>query len=519
MSDDTSTSREVVCEETEPHEDELCKKRVKTETTGDDDKASEDDGVCRVCFSVATVNETRIRNCTWSEYHWVHTKCHAGLVTNNQHLQCTGCLNPTKLVRFEKETIRKPHNAAQIRHEYMELAQYLTLDQFHNQLFAALMKPELHNSAVVHDTILAYECASSAVKWSSPANRRYRTSNEFVAAFPESSLTEKVFMSENCDLIIDFLRRHYHLLLYLELNHPGECSYRIMHHVLGIGSIDIVRAVVKVLVEELGHNATSVSILEHVGTAPSVDDWSVLQDYYDCLGTKLTSVEAMTVLRVWPVHPSILRHVLNQVVVSQEAKQGIWSAYLSGRVTPLPEHNVATWTTLMDLVRPRGWYSDAWCKARIPDEVWSKYRPEYSIPGCTGSIVVYPISNPHEAMLYRWDVPWSGCSAVFCHEKGLPASEMDQVIESKWVFVIRDPRQGLRVLGFDTIPKDALNIIKNVITLGVNLEHFVSKLSPPPTELLRLDVNETARVRIKYFTMLLFEVDTQGHILRAQRPE
>ncbi len=498
----------MICEETEPHEDELCKKKTKTEN---EDK---DDDVCRVCFGSPLINETSIRNCTWSENHWVHGKCHTGLVKSNQHRTCTGCLNPTKLARFEKETIHKPGNGVQIRCEYMELVQYLTLDHFRNDLFAILMKQGMQNANVVHGVIMAYECASSAVDWSPNAcrGRRHRTSNKFAMAFADSSLTEKAFMSENCDLIVDFLRRHYHLLLYRELNHLGECNHRIMHHVLGIGSIDIVRTVVKVLVDELGHNVTSASVLEHIGTAPFVDDWSILQDYYDCLGMKLTSKEAATVLRVWPVHPLILRHVLNQPVVSHEAKLDIWSAYLSGRVAPLEDRRVETWTTLMDLVRPFGWYSDTWCQARIPEEVWSKYRPEYSIPGCTGAITVYPISSPQEAMLYRWDVPWSDCSAVFCHE---PASEMDRVVECKWVLVIRDPRHGLCVLGFDTIPKDALNIISNSITLKVNLEHFVSKLSPAPIELLRLGVNETARVRIKYSTMLLFEVDNQGRILRA----
>lgn len=512
----------TVCEETEIQEDEKCQKRFREEKKDDENETrnKQDDAVCRVCFSGPLTDEATIRNCTWSKYHWVHTKCHAGLVKNNHHLQCTGCLNPTKLVRFEKETTRKPNNVAQIRSEYMELAQYLTLVDFHNQLFAVLLKPELRNAEVMHDTILPYECVSPIVDWSSsPVNRRHRTSNEFAAAFPESSLAEKVFKSENCDLIVAFVRRHYHLLLYLELNHPGECSHCIMHHVLGIGSIEIVRAVVKVLVAELGYNVTSASVLEHVGTATFADDWSILQDYYDCLGMKLTPREAVTVLRAWPVHPAILRHVLNQGILSEMAKQGIWSSYLSNTVVPLPEHTVATWTTLMDLVRPRGWFSDTWCKARIPEEVWSKFRPEYCIPGYTGPITVYPISKPHEAMLYRWDVPWGDCSAVFCHERGLPASEMDKVIESKWVFVIRDPRQGLCVLGFDAIPKEALDIIRNVITLGSNLRHFVTKMSPPPVELLKLGVGETARVRIKYSSMLLFEVDSKGYILRAQKPQ
>lgn len=515
-----------MCEETEPHEDELCKKKLKQEETHSEEKKEEeaskaDDAVCRVCLSAPTAMDKIIRNCTWSEYHWVHAECHTGLVNNNQHLQCTGCLNPTKLVRFEKETILKPCNATKIRDEYMELAEYLTPVHFHNQLFAVLLKPELCNAQVVHSAILPYECISSDIRWSSsrPYGRRYRTSNEFAAAFPESSLIEKVFMSENLDLIADFLRRYYHLLLYLELNHPGECSHRIMHHVLGIGSIEIVRPIVKILVGELGHKVTSASVLEHVGTAPFVDDWSILQDYYDCLETKPTMKEAVTVLRAWPVHPSILIHVLAQPFMSNEARLSVWSAYLLGQVAPFPEHTVATWTTLMDLARPRGWVSDMWCKARIPAEVWSKYRPEYSIPGCTGSIVVYPISEPHEAMLYRWDVPWSECSAVFCHERGLPASEMDKIIESKWVFVIRDPCHGLRVLGFDTVPENALNMIRHVISLRINLDHFVSKLDPPPTELLRLGVGETARVRVKYSTMLIFEVDNQGHIIRAQRPE
>ena len=514
----------TVCEETELHEDEKCQKRFREEHDDDEKGNKQDDASCRVCFGAATADDLFVaRNCTWSQYHWVHTKCHAGLVKNNQHLQCTACLNPTKLVRFEKETIRKPNNVAQIRSEYMELARYLTLDKFHNQLFAVLLKPELRNAEVMRDTVLPYECVSPVVDWSSsssPANRRYRTSNKFAAAFPESSLTEKVFMSEDCDLIVDFLRRYYHLLLYLELNHPGECSHRIMHHVLGIGYIDIVRTVVKVLVNELGHNVTSVSVLEHVGTATFADDWSILQEYYDCLGMKLTSKEAASVLRVWPVHPSILRHVLSQdAVVTHGAKLGIWSAYLLGQVTPLENRRVETWTVLMDLARPRGWFSDTWCKTRIPEDVWSKYRPEYCIPGCTGPITVYPISCPHEAMLYRWDAPWDDCSAVFCHERGLPASEMDTVIESKWVFAIRDPKQGLCVLGFDAIPQEALDMIRNVITLESNLRHFAAKMSPPPTELLKLGAGETARVRIKYSKMLLFEVDHRGQILRTMKPE
>lgn len=500
--------------------DEACKKRFKDEevmnAAVDKDPLNEDGETCRVCFGKQGAEVKIVRNCTWTKHHWVHLSCHRGLLKVGKHRTCTGCLNPTKMVHFEKKTIHAPCNGDQIRREYLELAEYMPLSQFRNDLLAIVSRL---NVDVIYNTILPFECASPVIAWkdtTTMSRRRFGTSNAFARAFADSSLSEKVFMSENRDLIVDFLRRYYHLMLMTELGNPRSCNDRIMHHVLGIGNFDIVREVVTILKDELGHDVTSVSVLEHVGTSVLVDDWSMVQRYYDCLGTKPTSTEASMVLRQWPVHPTILRHALNVVIVSSSAKHDVWNAYLSGRVIPFENQRVETWTALMDLARPHGWCSDSWNRARIPAEVWCEYRPEYAIPGCTGAILAYPISRPLEATLYRWDTPWSECSAVFCHERGLVASEMDRIIERKWVVVIRDPKHGLRVLGLDTSPSTCdFTTISSAITLRSNLENFLDRMDPAPVELLRLGVGETVRVRIKYSTMIIVEVDGNGHILRA----
>jgi len=505
MSERLPTIPEVEIEETEPYDDELCKKKSRVDVEDEDE---DDATVCRVCFMPKNTDPV-VRNCSWSEHHWVHAACHAELVKHRHHVRCNACRVPTKFVAFETTVIQRPNTRDQIRERYLDLHRYIPLSCFRDDLFEILCR-DAENKKVVTHTILPYECVPLDTNpWTGSAPRKYRHSVNFARDFASSSIIHKIFQSEDADLIVGFLRRYYYLLLAVELSDSLVCANRIMHHVLCIKSFEVMRPVIVCLRDELGYNVTQTPVLEHVATKPhALEDWASVQRVYDCLGTSLACDEAREVASRWSLKPAILRHLLHFLIEHRANVAGIWTDYLMGQVAPFPGHEVETWTVLADLARPPMWYSGSWDKQRIPEEVWSKYRPEYTIPGCIGSPSMYPISKPQETMLYRWDKAWADCSVIFCHERGLPAEEMDRVLECKWICVIRDPLQGLLVMGAHTDEKfpDAKT--------RAEVEQHLATLNPPPIELLRLGVAETARVRIKYSVMVICELDEQGKIMR-----
>lgn len=514
--------RSVEEEQVEPCADELCTKRARMDTSEmkEDDEQGVTDGEaksCRVCFSGPdeqdAIPSKVIHYCAWTEKHWVHASCHAQLMRNNQHRACAGCRVPTKLVAFETSTIRCPKNLDQICRSYLELSSYVPLSQFSNNLFETLCR-DAENRMAITRTILPYEGVSLSSVGDGDVNetkeRKYRNQVEFARNFATSSITEKIFKSEDTDLIVGFLRRYYYLLLSVEINDFAVCENRIMHHVLCLKSFEVMRPVVECLRHELGHDVTNTSVLEHVATGPDApDDWATVQRVYDLLGGKFhMRLTVLDTVKRWSLKPAILRHLLSKSYVPRITPY-VWDAYLTNRVRPFKGYEEETWRVLVDLARPEGWLAGSWDKPTVPEAVWAEHRPEYCIPGYSGAIVTYPISKPREARLYHWDVPWTDCSVIFCHERGLPADEMDQVIECACIYVIRDPAQGLVVWGTDDKDAGAFTA-----TTKVDIDKHLEDMSPQPRELLRLTVNETRRARIKYHSMQIFQLDSRGTVLR-----
>ena len=516
----------VLIEDTQELPGEACDKKTRMENAakemspGDQKEAAE----CRVCFQ-SRKDETRvIQLCSRTPTHWVHIKCHEGLLKNRQHRKCPGCMCPTKLEVFENHLAVTPHSQDILIKEFDELFQYLRIEDYGEDLFGKLTRTEGNFGVVEHML-------------------RKEEAHDSLAFAPHFLSTWAKIMkcpSDRVDFLAACIDKYYYLLVCAEGSGSG-CSDTLGHAVLEMQKFDDFKRLADLVTRRgykfinhidqrwLGQETKDphaklpkFGFIEHILGNPAIQCWDDVQVRLDYLGIKNVSVKDVErAMKSYPIPHRVMSEVLDRF---PELAAPIWKEYISGNLSPNPSKRFATWTVLLDKARPKYWCAASWDERTIPATLVEAYRPEYVIAGCTSPIQVYPKCKPDEVSLFPWDNPWVNSTVIFCNERGLALTDMDSVIDVSHLLVMRHPVEGIWVVSCPTPwvfndPRASLSRVSSTNPWPVDSKEIEPWLDKTKTDcmqtVLRVGPSTTKRMRIRFVTAYIMELDISGNIIRV----